>query len=86
MRVAVFVSGSGTNLQALLDACGEKSPARVVLVAANKKEAKGLDRARDAGIDAVFIEDPSDGPAIIAILREYTTCCVRKLALDWIII
>ncbi len=71
MRVAVFVSGSGTNLQALLDACGSESPARVVLVAANKKDAKGLERARDAGIDTVFLEDPSDGPAIIAFLNEY---------------
>ena len=71
MRVAVFVSGSGSNLQALLDACGSESPARVVLVAANKKDAKGLERARDAGIDTVFLEAPSDGPAIIAILSEY---------------
>ena len=71
MRVAVFVSGSGTNLQALLDACGEECPARVVLVAANKKDAKGLERARNAGIDTHFIEDPSNGPAIIATLSEY---------------
>jgi len=71
MRVAVFVSGSGTNLQALLDACGKEAPARVVLVAANKKDAKGLDRARDAGVDTHFIEDPSDGQAIIATLREH---------------
>jgi len=71
MRVAVFVSGSGTNLQALLDACGEEAPARVVLVAANKKDAKGLERARGAGIDTHFIKDPSDGTAIIATLREY---------------
>ena len=71
MRVAVFVSGSGTNLQALLDACGKESPARVVLVAANKKDAKGLERARNAGIDTHFIEDPSNGPAIITALSEY---------------
>jgi phosphoribosylglycinamide formyltransferase-1 len=71
MRVAVFVSGSGTNLQALLDACGGESPARVVLVAANKKDAKGLERARNVGIDTVFLEDPSDGPTIIAILNEH---------------
>ena len=71
MRVAVFVSGSGTNLQALIDACGNESPARVVLVAANKKDAKGLERARSAGIDTHFIEDPSNGPAIIAKLSDY---------------
>ena len=71
MRVAVFVSGSGTNLQALLDACGSESPARIVLVAANKKDAKGLERARNVGIDTVFLEDPSDGPTIVAILNEH---------------
>ena len=71
MRVAVFVSGSGTNLQALLDACREKAPARVVLVAANKRTAKGLERARGAGVATHFIEDPTDGAAIIATLREY---------------
>ncbi len=71
MRVAVFVSGSGTNLQALLDACGTDAPARVVLVAANKKEAKGLERARNANIDTHFIEDPSDGAAIISTLQAH---------------
>jgi formyltetrahydrofolate-dependent phosphoribosylglycinamide formyltransferase len=71
MRIAVFVSGSGTNLQALLDACGESSPARVVLVLSNKKDAKGLDRAREAGVDTCFIEDPTDGTAIIAILDDH---------------
>jgi formyltetrahydrofolate-dependent phosphoribosylglycinamide formyltransferase len=71
MRVAVFVSGSGTNLQALLDACGKESPARVVLVAANKKDAKGLERARNAGVDTHFIEDPTDGAAIVTTLSDY---------------
>jgi len=71
MRVAVFVSGSGTNLQALIDACGNASPARVVLVASNRKDALGLERARTAGIDTHFFENPSDGAAIIATLRQY---------------
>ena len=71
MRIAVFVSGSGTNLQSLLDACGESSPARVVLVLSNKADAKGLDRARAAGVDTFFIEDPNDGAAIIASLEQY---------------
>jgi formyltetrahydrofolate-dependent phosphoribosylglycinamide formyltransferase len=71
MRIAVFVSGSGTNLQALLDACGTSSPARVVLVLSNKVDAKGLDRARAAGVDTFFIEDPTDGATIIAALNDY---------------
>ncbi len=73
MRVAVFVSGSGTNLQAVLDACREQSPARVVLVASNKQEAKGLERARAAGVPTEYIEDPADGAAIIAMLQKYET-------------
>ena len=71
MRIAVFVSGSGTNLQSLLDACGESSPARVVLVLSNKADAKGLDRARAAGVDTFFIQDPKDGAALIASLERY---------------
>lgn len=71
MRVAVFVSGSGTNLQSLLDACGESSPARVALVLSNKKQAKGLDRARDAGVDTFVIEDPNNSAAIISVLHDY---------------
>ncbi len=71
MRIAVFVSGSGTNLQALLDVCGDPSPARVVLVLSNKAEAKGLDRARSAGVNTHFIENPGDGAAIIRVLNDH---------------
>ncbi len=60
-RVAVCVSGGGTNLQALLDACrGEEAPARVVLVLSDRAEAGGLDRARAAGIPAEVLADPKD--------------------------
>ncbi len=71
MRVAVFVSGSGTNLQAVLDACREESPARVVLVASNKADAKGLDRARAVDVPTEVIDDPADGAAIISMLQNY---------------
>ncbi len=70
MRVAVFVSGSGTNLQALLEACVPESRVRVVLVLSNKRDAKGLDRARDAGIDTFFIADPSNGSSIVNALEN----------------
>jgi phosphoribosylglycinamide formyltransferase 1 len=47
----VLVSGAGTNLQALLDACADDSfGARVVAVGADRAEAAGLDRARAAGV------------------------------------
>ena len=70
MRIAVFVSGSGTNLQAVLDACQGDTSARVVLVASNKRDARGLDRAREAGVSTHFIEDPNDGPTIIRLLDD----------------
>ena len=49
--VAVLISGSGSNLQALIDACEASDyPARIVLVVSNKADAYGLTRARNAGI------------------------------------
>ena len=49
-RVAVFVSGGGTNLQALLDA--DMPHADIVLVLSNREDAYALQRARAAGVDA----------------------------------
>ena len=50
-RVAVLVSGSGTNLQALIDACGDEGyGARVVAVGADRDGIEGLARAERAGI------------------------------------
>ncbi len=51
LRVGVLVSGGGTNLQALLDACARGSlAATIVLVASNRADAPALDRARAAGV------------------------------------
>ncbi len=51
-RIAVFISGGGSNLQSLIDAsvAGELS-GEIVLVISNKDKAYGLERARKAGID-----------------------------------
>ncbi|XBQ16007.1 MAG: phosphoribosylglycinamide formyltransferase [Oceanicaulis sp.] len=57
MKVAVLISGRGSNLQALLDACAaEDFPAEIVLVLSNKAGALGLERARKAGVAATFID------------------------------
>jgi len=57
MKVGVLISGRGSNLQALIDACADSNyPAQIVLVLSNKPEAAGLDRARDAGIDTAVVE------------------------------
>lgn len=57
MKVAVLISGRGSNLQALLDACADEAfPAEIVAVISNKAGAQGLERARKAGVAASFID------------------------------
>jgi formyltetrahydrofolate-dependent phosphoribosylglycinamide formyltransferase len=59
-RLVVMISGGGTNLQAILDACAEgRLDAEVVAVVSNKAEAHGLERARLVGVEAVHV--PVDG-------------------------
>ena len=56
LNTAVLISGQGSNLQALIDACREPGfPARIGLVLSNKADAYGLERARAAGIPAHVI-------------------------------
>ena len=58
VNIAVFVSGSGTNLQALIDACNNNEVnGSIKLVVSNRKKAYGLERARLAGIKAEWIKD-----------------------------
>jgi phosphoribosylglycinamide formyltransferase-1 len=55
-RVAVLVSGEGTNLQALIDASRARSIAgSIVAVVSNRAAARGLERARAAGIAALHV-------------------------------
>lgn len=50
-RIAVLISGNGSNLQAIIDACAAGAlPAQVVLVVSNRGSAFGLIRAKRAGI------------------------------------
>ena len=58
LKVAVLVSGGGTDLQSIMDACAAKEiNAEVKLVISNRKSAYGLERARLAGIRAEWIKD-----------------------------
>lgn len=55
-RVGVLISGRGSNLQALIDACAAPDfPAKIVLVVSNVPEAQGLVRAELAGIPTATI-------------------------------
>jgi formyltetrahydrofolate-dependent phosphoribosylglycinamide formyltransferase len=54
-RLVVLVSGNGSNLQAILDACAAGYlPARVVAVISNKDSAYGLIRAQNAFVPAIY--------------------------------
>ncbi|MBI1416896.1 MAG: phosphoribosylglycinamide formyltransferase [Limimaricola sp.] len=55
-RVAILISGSGTNMMALVEAMVRDFPARPVLVVSNDPEAGGLAKARAKGI-ATFVVD-----------------------------
>ena len=53
-RLVVLISGNGSNLQAILDACASgELPASVVCVISNKADAYGLVRTKNAGVEAV---------------------------------
>jgi phosphoribosylglycinamide formyltransferase 1 len=55
-RLAVLISGRGSNLQALIGAVAQGTlDAQIVVVVANRAGAPGLDRARAAGIEAITI-------------------------------
>jgi len=61
-RLVVLVSGSGTNLQALLDACADPAyGARVVAVGADRDGIAGLERAERAGVPT-FVHRVKDHP------------------------
>jgi phosphoribosylglycinamide formyltransferase 1 len=54
--VAVLVSGEGSNLQAILDKLHGRGQVEVVAVASNKPGARGLERARGAGVETAVFE------------------------------
>jgi phosphoribosylglycinamide formyltransferase 1 len=60
--IGVLISGRGSNLQSLIDATTDRRlDATISVVVSNRAEAQGLQRARDAGIDAVHLS-PRDFP------------------------
>jgi phosphoribosylglycinamide formyltransferase-1 len=55
-RIGVLISGRGSNLQAIVDAIRERRlDAEIAIVISNRAEAAGLDRAREAGIETLYI-------------------------------
>jgi phosphoribosylglycinamide formyltransferase-1 len=84
-RLVVLISGNGSNLQAILDACQNGSlPARVVGVIANQAGVLGLERAQRAGVPAEVLSKPRDMDR-----RDYDRLLAEKAAAyqpDWIIL
>jgi formyltetrahydrofolate-dependent phosphoribosylglycinamide formyltransferase len=74
-RLVVLVSGSGTNLQALLDACADPAfGAQVVAVGADRKGIAGLTRAADRGVPS-FVFAVGDYPSRPAWDEALTAAC-----------
>ncbi|HYH22022.1 MAG TPA: phosphoribosylglycinamide formyltransferase [Azospirillum sp.] len=70
LKLGVLISGRGSNLQALIDACAQPDfPAEIALVLSNKADAYGLERARNSGIATAVVshrDHPGDKPAFEA--------------------
>ena len=82
VRVGVAISGSGSNLQALLDAArAPDAPFAVAVVVSDRARAFGLQRATDAGVPTVYL--PGGGQTRDA----YDTAladCFRAHHVDWV--
>lgn len=84
-RVSVLVSGNGSNLQALINACRNgTTPAEIVQVISNRADAFGLTRAREAGIPTAFIDHRlfDDRAAFDAALAEK----LGEVAADFVVL
>ncbi|WP_375766211.1 phosphoribosylglycinamide formyltransferase [Archangium gephyra] len=82
-KLGVLVSGSGSNLQALLDACAQPGfPAEVALVVSNVPTAFALERAKKAGVASVVLEHKAFGSR-----ADFEKALVEKLVsagVEWV--
>ena len=83
-RLVVLVSGSGTNLGALLDASGSADyPAEIVAVGADREAIGGLERAAEAGL-VTFVVRPQDFESRVDWDRALTRAAAAHRP-DWIV-
>lgn len=79
-RVGVLISGNGSNLQALIEACANPAfPAEIVVVISSRADAYGLERAKMAGIPALVL-NPKDYTARDAFDLQIQQLLDRHLA------
>ncbi len=77
-RLVVLISGNGSNLQAILDACASgELDAQVVSVVSNKADAYGLVRAKKADVEAVYFakQENESRQGYDARLASYVSAC-----------
>jgi formyltetrahydrofolate-dependent phosphoribosylglycinamide formyltransferase len=70
MRIAVAISGRGSNLEALLRALEADGPAEIVLVITDRAEAPGLEHAHRRGIPVTVLSDPAAPRAWLQSLHD----------------
>lgn len=66
LKIGVLLSGSGTNLQAIIDAIVEGLPTDIVLVVSSRPDAYGIERARAAGIPTLVMNREKYADALAA--------------------
>jgi phosphoribosylglycinamide formyltransferase-1 len=85
LRVGVLVSGAGTNLQALLDACAKPGfPAQIVLVGCNRAGVVAVGRAESAGVPVCLVDraaNPSRAKRQAILLQALQTESVGLIVL-----
>ncbi len=88
MRLAVLASGAGSNLQAILDACGaDVLDATVVAVVSDRPEALALGRAANAGVPLVAAHPR--GPQVTFDRRDWDSSLadiVSSASPDWVVL
>lgn len=77
LRIVVLISGSGSNLQAIIDAAQQDLPIEIAAVISSREDALGLQRAKSAGIKTHFL-DPAEfqdrhqyDAALVEIIESY---------------
>ncbi|MDE6952327.1 MAG: phosphoribosylglycinamide formyltransferase [Erysipelotrichales bacterium] len=69
LNIAILVSGGGTDLQSIIDACEQgKINGQIKLVISNRMKAYGLERAKNAGIETAVVKKDDD--LIVSMLEE----------------
>jgi formyltetrahydrofolate-dependent phosphoribosylglycinamide formyltransferase len=71
MRIAVAISGRGSNLEALLRSLRPGAPAEIVLALSDRADAPGLEHARTREIPAVVLGNPADGGVWLEHLAQH---------------